>query len=164
MTAAPEVRQLASGGMVLCRADHARLAEVVELQQAAYARNRVMLGLEPLPLLADYEEIFATMEVWIAEDAGRIQAALILEPQPDYMLLWSISTRPGAQGKGLGRKLLAAADVRARELGLDTIRLYTGATLEHLVTWYQRHGYQLERIEQLTDRQVAHLIKHLEET
>ncbi len=59
---------------------------------------------------------------------------------------------------------MSAAEVRARELKRDTIRLYTGATLQHLIDWYGRHGYRVERNEQLSDRTIAHMIKSLEKT
>ncbi|MBV8839658.1 MAG: N-acetyltransferase, partial [Alphaproteobacteria bacterium] len=39
------------------------LDAVVALQRAAYAKNRPLLGVEPLPLLADYRQVFADYEV-----------------------------------------------------------------------------------------------------
>ena len=53
--------------MLLRRGTSADLAAVVNLQFAAYARNRTILGVEPIPLQADYTDILATMEVWLAE-------------------------------------------------------------------------------------------------
>ena len=86
---------------------------------------------------------------------------LILEPRADDLLIWSIATDPAAQPSGLGRALLAAAEVRARELGCTVMRLYTGTPLTHLVAWYGRHGYAVERLEALSDRSITHMIKHL---
>ncbi len=149
--------------MTLRRATDSDMAAVVALQQAAYARNRALLGVEPLPLLADYAVIFRSMEVWLAGPDERLEGVLILEPHADHMLIWSVSTAPAAQSKGLGRTLLAAAETRARELGLTTMRLYTGAILKHLIDWYSRHGYRIDRIEQMPDRQVAHMVKGLAE-
>jgi len=50
---------------------------------------------------------------------------------------------------------------RARQLGRNVIRLYTGTPLGHLVAWYGRHGFAVERIEALSDRSITHMIKHL---
>jgi hypothetical protein len=60
-----------------------------------------------------------------------------------------------------GRSLLAAAEERARQLGRNVIRLYTGTPLGHLVAWYGRHGFAVERIEASSDRSITHMIKHL---
>lgn len=152
---------LVSGGLVLERASAADLPALIALQQAAYARNRDLLGVEPLPLLADYREIMADYEVWLAKDGGALAGAIILEPRADDLLLWSISTRPSGQGKGLGRQLLAATETRARQLGHDVVRLYTGTVLTHLTGWYGRHGYGVERVEEMPDRSITHMVKRL---
>ncbi len=133
---------------------------VLALQMAAYARNRVLLGREPLPLLADYRQIFRDYEVWLA-DAEGLAGVLILEPRTEDLLIWSIATDPTRRHSGLGKALLAAADVRARDLKRDVIRLYTGTVLQHLIDWYGRHGYRVERVEQLSDRDITHMMKQL---
>jgi ribosomal protein S18 acetylase RimI-like enzyme len=149
---------LATEAVSLRRASTADMDAVVALQRAAYARNRDLLGVEPLPLLADYQQIFSDYEIWLAE-RERLVGVLILEPRPEDLLIWSIATDPATQAKGLGRALLAAAEARARELGLSTMRLYTGAKLQHLIDWYGRRGYVIERIEQLSDRAITHMMK-----
>jgi ribosomal protein S18 acetylase RimI-like enzyme len=152
---------LRCGNLGLQRATSADLSDVVALQRAAYARNRTLLGVEPLPLQADYAVILREMEAWLAWQAGKLAGALILEPRSDDLLIWSIATDPSGQGGGLGRMLLGAAEVRARELGHTVVRLYTGTVLTHLVAWYGRHGYDAERIEVLSDRSITHMIKNL---
>lgn len=146
---------------VLVPAVPADLDRLVALQRAAYARNRELLGREPLPLLADYAEIMATCEVWVMRVADTLSAALIVEDREQDLLIWSVATHPGRQGGGLGAALLAAAEVRARQLGRSILRLYTGATLQHLIYWYARHGFAIECIEQLDDREITHMVKHL---
>lgn len=152
---------LTVGDLVLRRAAGADLEAVIAVQRAAYARNRALLGVEPLPLQADYSAIFRDYEVWVTGN-DVIAGVLILEPRPQDLLIWSIATDPQSQQAGLGRAMLAAAEVRARALGLATMRLYTGATLRHLVDWYSRHGYTVERVEELSDRSIAHMLKHLD--
>jgi ribosomal protein S18 acetylase RimI-like enzyme len=143
------------------RATASDLPAIEALQQAAYARNRRLLGVEPLPLRVDYADILQRMEVWLAEERGQHRGVLILEPRPDDMLIWSIAAAPDAQKQGLGEIMLDAAEVRARQTGRRTMRLYTGAVLEGLIRWYHRHGYEVERHEQLPDRHITHMIKHL---
>jgi ribosomal protein S18 acetylase RimI-like enzyme len=140
------------------------LDAVVALQHAAYARNMIALGVVPQPMAADYAAIFRDMEVWLHRDDDSLAGALILQPRPDDLLIWNISVAPARQGEGLGNALLAAADARARDLGYGTLRLYTGTLLTRNWTWYQRHGYAIERIEELPDRSVTHMIKHLPAT
>src|SRR5947208_3687667 len=90
------------------------LPAVVALQRAAYAKNRVILGVEPLPLLADYAEIFANYEAYLAERDGALDGVLILKPRADDLLIWSVATAPHAQGRGTGNAMLAFAEDRAR--------------------------------------------------
>ena len=147
--------------MTLRRAEPGDLAAVTALQRAAYAKNRPLLGVEPLPLLADYAEIFRAYEVWLAERDGPLDGVLILEPRADDLLIWSVAVSPAAQGRGIGNTMLAFAETRARELGLACMRLYTGEPLTGNIAWYSRRGYVHERTEDLGDRRIVHLVKQL---
>ena len=99
--------------MTLCRGSAADLDKLVDVQGAAYAKSRDILGVEPIPLLADYRAVLETMKVWLAADANSISGALILEPLSDHLLIWSIvATNPTLPPHGMGRKLLLAAVCR----------------------------------------------------
>jgi ribosomal protein S18 acetylase RimI-like enzyme len=147
--------------VTLRRAGTADLAAIVDLQRAAYARNRAPLGVEPLPLMADYADILANNEVWLADGDSGLEGVLILKPAAEHLLIWSIAIAPSRQGHGLGNRLLAIAEARARELGLARLRLYTGEPLAGNIAWYERHGYVRERTEQLDDRCIVHMVKVL---
>jgi GNAT superfamily N-acetyltransferase len=147
--------------MTLRRAVAGDLSAVTALQRAAYAKNRPLLGVEPLPLLADYAQVFADYEVYLAERDGTLEGVLILEPRAADLLIWSVATAPAAQGRGVGNRMLAFAETRARELGLSRIRLYTGEPLIANIAWYTRHDYVHERLEDMGDRRIVHLIKQL---
>ena len=136
-------------------------AAIVALQHAAYVQNRAIMGVEPLPLQADYDAVFKTMECWIAGGAPDRGGVLILRIRPDDLLIWSIATHPRVRGTGLGAALLAFADDRAREIGRSTVRLYTGEALTANIAWYGRHGFAVERVEQLSDRRAVHMKKIL---
>ena len=101
----------------LRRAGSADVAAVNALQHAAYARNRTILGLEPLPLTVDYATIVADYEVWLLEQGDSLEGVLILETRPDDLLIWSVAVAPEVQGRGIGNRLLTVAHARAREFG-----------------------------------------------
>ena len=145
----------------LRRATRNDLSAVTALQRAAYAKNRAILGVEPLPLLADYSQVFSDYEIYLAERAGALDGVLILEPRAHDLLIWSVATAPAAQGRGVGNAMLAFAEKHARALGLTSIRLYTGEPLTFNIAWYTRHGYIYERTEDMGDRRAVHLLKQL---
>ncbi|MEM1305917.1 MAG: GNAT family N-acetyltransferase [Pseudomonadota bacterium] len=136
------------------------------LQQAAYARNRALLGVEPLPLRWDYAFVLAHSEVWV-RDAERdasptsnvFDAALIMTPEDDGLLIDSLAVHPNAQGRRIGTALLDAAVERARALGRSQLTLYTGAPLVHLIAWYERHGFNAVSTELLDDRTIVHMCR-----
>lgn len=134
---------------------------LARIQSEAYARNRAFLGVEPLPLLVEARDVIAGKETWIVAEAGDLVSALALETLPDALLIWSVATRPDAQGRGHGRRWLAFAERLARERGLSCIVLYTGEKLPHNVAWYARYGYHVDRVETLPDRRVVHMSKTL---
>jgi ribosomal protein S18 acetylase RimI-like enzyme len=146
----------------LRRAGEEDLSAVTALQRAAYAKNRTLLGVEPLPLTADYAVVFSEYEIWLADGAHGLDGVLILKARADDLLIWSVATAPAAQGTGVGNGLLAFAELHARTLGLRCIRLYTGERLTGNIAWYRRHGYVDERVEEMHDRRLVHLVKHLE--
>ncbi len=121
------------------RAGAADVAAVNALQHAAYARNRTILGLEPLPLTVDYATIVADYDVWLLEQGDALEGVLILETRADDLLIWSVAVAPEAQGR----------------------RLYTGEKLTGNIAWYERHGFARERIEDLGDRRLVHMMKRL---
>ena len=145
----------------LRRASAADLDAITALQHAAYAKNRPLLGVEPLPLLVDYKDVLANYEVWLADGADGLDGVLILQARPDDLLIWSIATTPHRHGHGVGKKLLAAAHERARALGHAVIRLYTGDKLAGNIAWYERNGFVHERIEHLSDRAIVHMVKRI---
>ena len=152
---------LPDGDAVLRRASSAETDAFDAVHRAAFAWNRDMLGREPLPLLIPPAEVLSRYETWLLEDADGIAGTLALDPRPDDLEIWSVSVDPARQNAGIGRTLLSAAEARARALGLGTLRLYTGAVLTKNIDWYRRRGYEVERVEDLPDRQIVHMVKHI---
>src|SRR5258705_277481 len=72
------------------RADAADSAAIAALTRAAYAHYIPLLGREPQPMTADYDQILATHPVWLlclADDRGRTAAEAV-----QYAAYWTPSS------------------------------------------------------------------------
>jgi ribosomal protein S18 acetylase RimI-like enzyme len=72
-----------------------------------------------------------------------VVGVLVLVPEADHLFLESIAVHPQGHGRGLGRRLLAFTEDRARERGLPEIRLYTNALMWENQKIYPRYGYEV---------------------
>lgn len=104
---------------------------------AAYAPYVPVIGRRPGPMDDDYAALVAAGRVQVA-GTGSPEAVLVLLPEADHLLLDNIAVAPGAQGKGLGRKLVEAAAGQARAAGYDELRLYTHEKMEANIALYTR--------------------------
>ena len=143
----------------LRRAGPADVDAVAAVQQGAYARNRAILGVEPIPLQTSAADIVARKETWVVEEDGAVAGALALEQDGEALLIWSVATLPRAQGRGLGALMLDFAHERARETGARRLKLYTGEKLVANVAWYLRRGFSIDRVEDMGDRRAVHMSK-----
>ena len=142
------------------------LAHIIAFQHFVYAENRAIIGVEPIPLLADYEDIFARMEIWIEGHANDLKGVAILDLEQDKsrsdLYLWSIATNPHFRKSGIGNQLLAFVEQRAHALGYQSISLSTNSFLTDRIAWYARHGFAITHNETMQDRVIVHMRKLLE--
>lgn len=111
------------------------------LVRAAYAKYVPRLGREPAPMLDDYAARIAAGQAWILEEDGQALGALILEDEAEALLLYNIAVAPEAQGKGVGKRLLAFTEAEARRRGYALLRLYTNELMVENVAMYPRLGF-----------------------
>jgi ribosomal protein S18 acetylase RimI-like enzyme len=52
-----------------------------------------------------------------------------------------LSVHPEIQAKGIGKKLLQAAEQHAREMNCSSIVMTVISVRTELIAWYQRNGY-----------------------
>jgi GNAT superfamily N-acetyltransferase len=81
--------------------------------------------------------------VFLSEDAsGELLACCHLEKQGDACYFGMFSVRPGLQGSGLGRFMLAAAENFARaEWKCTKVEMTVISIRAELIAWYERRGY-----------------------
>lgn len=111
------------------------------LVRAAYAKYVPRLGREPAPMLDDYAARIAAGQAWILEEGSTALGVLILEDEPGALMLYNIAIAPEAQGKGIGRRLVAFAEAEARRRGYALLRLYTNELMVENVAMYPRLGF-----------------------
>jgi len=117
------------------------LDAIVALTEAAYAPYTKLFGAPPLPVTEDYGPHIERGGVWLLEEDGRLAGLIVLEEEPDHMLIFSVAVAPEFQGKGYGIKLLTWAEKEAREDGFDEIRLFTNSRMERNIALYKSFGY-----------------------
>ena len=87
-------------------------------------------------------------------DQGSELAFLSVDPRPDLILLaiYEIFVVPEIRRRGIGARVLLAAETLARDTGLPRVRLIPKALgyppgderdreTAKLIKWYERHGY-----------------------
>jgi ribosomal protein S18 acetylase RimI-like enzyme len=134
--------------------------KLTALARAAYARHVPVIGREPMPMTADWGKLLSEQEIWIVDGpTGEAMASLALDIRTDHLMIWSVAVAPTHQQRGLGRRLMAFAETRARALQRAELRLFTNARMEGNIALYRRLGYDETRREQLSDRVLVHMSK-----
>jgi ribosomal protein S18 acetylase RimI-like enzyme len=119
---------------------------IIALVRAAYAPYVARIGREPAPMQADYAALVDQGVVYVLPGDGRLRAVLVMMPEGDHLFVENIAVHPDEQGRGLGRLLMAAADDRARVLGLGAVELYTNEAMTENLAFYPRLGFvEVER-------------------
>lgn len=97
-------------------------------------------------------------QCWVAQHSGAVAGTVTLDRAYDPNLhAWARATpwffrrdvthlhqfavEPALQRRGIGERLLDAAEQSAREQGARALALDTALSAEHLVAFYQRHGF-----------------------
>ncbi|MFD7631575.1 GNAT family N-acetyltransferase [Streptomyces sp. NPDC059851] len=79
----------------------------------------------------------------VVERAGELVACCQLEHRGDHVYFGMFAVRPGLQGGGLGKEVLAEAERRARDMwGAREMRMTVVHIREELIAYYVRRGYR----------------------
>ena len=80
-------------------------------------------------------------EVWAVMEGDAPVACIFLAPRPSCLYLGKLAVDPGRQGTGLGRRLVALAEERARALGLPALELQSRVELTEIHAIFARLGF-----------------------
>jgi GNAT superfamily N-acetyltransferase len=138
-------------------ADRPRVERIV---QAAYAPWTEIIGTPPMPLEDDYAARIGAGQVFVTGPGP--DGLIVLVPEDGVLLVDNVAVHPDLHGTGLGGRLLAFAETRARELGLPRLRLITNERMTGNIARYRRLGYHETGRETLKGRSVVHMAKLLD--
>lgn len=112
----------------------------------AYQHYIERIGKPPGPMLDDYAEIISKHQAYVAELEERLAGIIVLIKAGNGILLDNIAVDPTFQGQGIGGKLLAFAEDRARQQGYQKLELYTHELMVENIEAYLKLGYvEVER-------------------
>ncbi len=76
------------------------------------------------------------------DNSGNIIGCVYLEKQERGLYLGMFAVDPEMQGGGIGKQILAAAEVHAIKQGSSAIFMSVISVRHELIAWYERHGYR----------------------
>lgn len=91
--------------------------------------------------LADVMRIPGSVILKYTNDQQQIIGTVNLQKHDNRLYLGMFSVSPAAQGGGIGRQLLIAAEEHAREVGCGIIYMSVISVRTELIDWYKRNGY-----------------------
>ena len=132
------------------------LEEITSLLHRAYKKNADL----DIHFVASHQTHDVTQErldqgtAFIAELESRIVGTITLSfpidvPHAEYMTdkplasFGQFAVEPNLQGAGLGRKLIQTVETEAKRLGAQEICLDTAQPADHLISYYQKLGYEI---------------------
>lgn len=74
-------------------------------------------------------------------ESGILEGCVYLKQKANTLYLGMLTVSPELQAKGIGRKMLAAAEQHARSLGCKSITMTVISVRSELIAWYERNGY-----------------------
>lgn len=106
----------------------------------AYDKYLTRMDRPPAPMLRDYAPAVEAGTLWVT---GVPVAGLIsLIPGDGGLLIENLAVSPQAQGTGVGRALMDFAELRAGQLGLSRLTLYTHVVMTENQAIYAHLGFR----------------------
>lgn len=71
----------------------------------------------------------------------KIIGSVLLVEKGDQLYVGMLTVSPELQNSGIGKKMLAEAEIHAKTVGLYTLSMTVVSVRSELIAWYKRHGY-----------------------
>jgi len=132
---------------------------ITAIVMAAYAKWVPLIGREPMPMRVDYEKAVLEHRFDLAVENGAILGLIETVAHPDHLWIDNVAVAPAAQGRGIGRMLLAFTEERAIAAGHPELRLVTNGAFESNIALYARLGFAVDRIEDFRNGKAVYMRK-----
>jgi GNAT superfamily N-acetyltransferase len=148
--------------VTLRAADAADVARIVSLLNAAFAMERDFVDHDrtSAPEIARY--MTAGSFFVVDAEGSDLAACMYLEQRGDRMYLGMLAVRPGEQGRGVGRQMMAAAERHAAAFGCGAVDIRIVNRRTELPPFYRSLGFVDHGTEPLEDpllTKPAHFIR-----
>ena len=135
---------------------------IVTLLNAAFAMERDFVDHDrtSAPEIARY--LTAGSFLVVDGEGGGLAACMYLEQRGDRLYLGMLAVRPGQQGRGVGRQMMAAAERHAAALGCGAVDIRIVNRRTELPPFYRSLGFVDDGTEPLDDpllTKPAHFIR-----
>ena len=143
------------------RGGPADVALIREFARQAYAKWAPLIGREPFPMSANYDESIQSHRFDLIYQEDELAALIETIDRKDYLMLENLCVRPDKQRMGLSRRLLNYVEILAVDLNHKMIRLETNKLFEGNVSLYLRHGYVIDWEKPINGGVLVHMYKGL---
>ena len=128
-----------SEAVTLRRGRGSDLAQLVALEQAVFTTDKLSRRSFRHFLGAPHASLI------VAEEGGKFAGYVLVlyPPRSRAARLYSIAVAPHSAGRGIGPKLLAAAEAAAKRRGRRTMRLEVHEDNKRAIARYEKSGYRL---------------------
>lgn len=137
---------------------------IAAIVMAAYAKWVPLIGREPMPMRVDYDKAVRQHRFDLAVADGTIVGLIETVPHVDHLWIDNVAVAPAAQGRGIGRTLLAFTEERAIAAGHPELRLVTNGAFESNIALYTRVGFVVDRIEDFLNGKAVYMRKPFHST
>jgi GNAT superfamily N-acetyltransferase len=120
-------------------ASESDVAAIHEVIAEAYAKYLDRMDRPPAPMTRDFTDLVAAGTTWVVGEP--VSGVITLLNTADSLLIENVAVRTGAQGSGIGRRLLEFAEDVARDRGVNLLTLYTNEVMTENLAIYAHLGY-----------------------
>lgn len=117
-----------------------------ELNKSESPPYELLLSADPkIELVKEY---IARGRVFVSQYENEIVGIYVLiKTRPETLEIVNIAVKESCQGKGIAKKMIADAKIRAKEMGVRSIEIGTGNSSINQLILYQKCGFKITGID-----------------